>query len=133
MTSSAAPRTLPANPGFHLRDGEVYLETILTGLGDLCSTHRVPVSMVKTCWDHRITSDAFFGGPFELGEDWFTTWRHDDGTRCGTTAWTSCLPLPRCPRCGAHESVETSMEAYGDRSWCTAEGCGYTSWHSIGD
>jgi hypothetical protein len=38
-----------------------------------------------------------------------------------------------CPDCEGIGTITTTQEAYGDRSVCNTEGCGYTHWYSIGD
>lgn len=81
------------------------------------------------CWDHRITDPMYRPGPWKLGEDSFSSIRHSDGTLCGDQY--SCWPKPTCSVCGAVDSFDVCLEAYGDRVTCRV--CGNSNWYSIGD
>jgi hypothetical protein len=58
---------------------------------------------------------------------------HADGTRCSRSPEFDCYAHPYCPTCGSHDTLTTAMEAYGNRTTCTTEGCTYESYYSIGD
>lgn len=111
------------------------------------SCHHKPVVEVWTAWDHRITSDYCRGGAgtWELGEDRFPSWRHADGTGCGMddlgqrnpdgsyspAPRYAVFPWERCGSCGSFESIDRTLEAYGDRTRCVV--CGTENYYSIGD
>jgi len=67
----------------------------------------------------------------------FTRNVHLDGTfEVDSTGRETTFEHPvhfKCPKCGGIDTVKTTQEAYGDRTECTVDGCGYTRWYSIGD
>ncbi len=112
----------------YVRPHEVMLRIIRNHAG-VCTRCDKQLSEGLFCWDHRITDPMYRPGPWQLGEDSFSCIRHTDGTLCGDQY--SCWPKPTCRACGAVDSFEVSLEAYGDRVTCRA--CGDSNWYSIGD
>lgn len=41
-------------------------------------------------------------------------------------------PLTKCPKCGG-QTVKYTQKAYGDQWDCTAPGCAYSHYYSLGD
>ena len=112
----------------YTRAHEVMLRVLRHDAG-ICNRCDKQLSEGLFCWDHRITNPMFRPGPWKLGEDSFFSVRHADGTLCGTSY--NCYPKPTCAKCGAVDSFDVALEAYGDRVTCRA--CGDSNWYSIGD
>lgn len=121
----------------YLRAHEVYLSHRPIDPKHACYRCAKQVVAVRTAWDHRITSDSSRGGPgsWTLGEDWFETLRHADGTTCGEDHFGepiySCFAKPVCMACGEVDTMSTVQQAYGDLVTCIS--CGDEHYYSIGD
>lgn len=51
----------------------------------------------------------------------------------GGPRWEHLDDRAICPRCEAFDSIDLKMLAWGNESTCTADGCDYRSYVSIGD
>lgn len=70
-------------------------------------------------WDHR-------------------SWLHVGGDRLcvqreGIKKWSQAEIATTCPNCETRGTLTTKQLPYGDETTCSADGCTYRSYHSIGD
>ena len=61
---------------------------------------------------------------------WFERTVHADGSESSGFEYGT---ITRCPKCKALGTLSTKQEAWGDRTTCSASGCGYEDYYSIGD
>lgn len=57
---------------------------------------------------------------------------HADGTPGHGVRGDWVQGTPKCPQCKGF-TLKTTQEPYGDKTVCTAQRCGHTSWYGIGD
>lgn len=129
MSTSAA-----AQPAAHvfLRPREV-LEEIITPVssGELCTYCELPIVLGRFHWlddsGQPQRSDAMFGGAVMS----FPSWRHANGSEGHGGERTLVLPKPRCPDCGAFDSLSDRDTGYGSDITCSA--CGSSHYYDRGD
>ncbi|WP_100475669.1 hypothetical protein [Mycobacteroides abscessus] len=115
-----------------LRPREV-LEEIVTPVtvGQLCTFCDLPIVQGRFHWldenDQPQRYDQAFGGAVMS----FPAWRHANGTAGHGQDRTLVFPKPRCPDCGAFDTLSERDTGYGTDTTCSA--CSSSHYYDRGD
>ena len=99
--------------------------------GELCVYCNLPIVLGRFHWldsnDQPQRYDRMFGGAVMS----FPSWRHANGSEGHGQDRDLVLPKPRCPDCGAFDSLSDRDTGYGSDITCSA--CGGSRYYDRGD
>jgi hypothetical protein len=119
--------TAPKPDHFYIRPGHTFRHVIDADAGR-CTYCAKPIVYIMCS-----NGSTYIPVGYTQSLNDYTTHVHADGSAGhGVNDGYLVLPAARCPKCKGYD-VDSRQEAYGDRTWCNAPGCGWNHWYDIGD
>lgn len=119
--------SIPSVESLPTREHEVFAEVRSFVPWHRCQ-HGKQIVTVKAHWSDDAPFTTTRGR--QNSTQWFERTVHADGSESSSF---ECNTVSKCPQCGELGTLSTKQEAWGDRTTCSAFGCEYENYYSIGD